>query len=73
LQGARLLMSRASNTYVVISDGMPIAGFTVKYEMENWIESECCPEIVSVYRIEDVGRYPRPPKVTEITHNYYDE
>lgn len=66
-------MARASNTYSVISEGVPIAGFTVKHEMENWLDSEICPDEVSVYRIQDVGRncYDKP-KVTDITGDYYE-
>jgi|TARA_R110000751_G_scaffold274600_1_gene375492 hypothetical protein len=66
-------MARASNTYLVISDGIPVAGFTVKYEMESWIHSEWCPVGVLVYRIEEVGRYHRKPKITEITNKYYGD
>lgn len=67
-------MARASNIYLVMSDGIPVAGFTVKYEMENWIErSEWCPEGVLIYRINDVGHRPEKPKITEITNVYYGD
>lgn len=63
-------MARASNTYVVISDGLPIASFTVKYEMENWICEKDCPNSWTIFRVKDGCRWGESPDVTEITENY---
>ena len=67
-------MSRAANTYLVLMGNQPVASFTVKYEMENFLGSEICPDgNLRVYRVEDIGRRLwESPKITEITEDYYE-
>lgn len=61
-------MARADNVYVVIPKGgmTPIAGFTVKWELQMWLDHQAVKH--KVYRIAD-GQ--REKTVTDITEKMY--
>jgi len=52
-------MARSTYVYVVLRDGEPVAGFTVKHELKTWLERN--PGHDQVWRLGDGGG--RPPQV----------
>ena len=51
-------MARSEYVYVVTQHGNPIAGFTVKYEMEGWLNERDgpLPSSVRVFRIRNLDQ-----------------
>ena len=66
-------MSRSKYAYIVLIDGIPAGVFTVKYEMEDFIQGEKTPEIdkaIRFYYNIKVLRVVNNTDFTDITDNY---
>lgn len=51
LKGETFVMSRSTYIYLVMKDNTPVAAFTVKWEMQWWIERH--PSTYTILRMRD--------------------
>lgn len=59
-------MARSNYVYVVIEQGIPVAAFTVKYEMERWLGRHGEGREFRVWRLRDNGSPDNGPVEIEV-------
>lgn len=66
-------MARANKLYVVFINQRPVAGFTVKHEVEDYLGRKwpSCPTNLRVTSIPDGERNAKVGKVVDITAQFY--
>ncbi len=55
-------MARSTYVYIVMDDGVPVVGFTVKHEMVSWLGRN--PGIYKIHRLSD-GGHRAPVEMTD--------
>lgn len=55
-------MARSSYIYIALDDALPVAAFTVKWELERWLSRQEDARFLDVFRMKD-GEASEPIRV----------
>lgn len=63
-------MARSTYIYLAIDEGMPLAAFTVKYELQDWFDKQTddALQTIYIYRMRDG----EGGEVKDITHEFFE-